>query len=120
MAHVETLGPGLPATAYAHIEIREGVPYLEGTQTKVIEIAIDQVTGGWDAAEIHKHHPHLSLGQIHGALTYYYDHKPELDRDIERRQRAAEALRGRVGPQFTRAELEARLKARKPVRSDAR
>jgi uncharacterized protein (DUF433 family) len=95
MAHVETLGEGPPATA--HIEIREGVPYLEGTQTKVIEIAIDQVTGGWDAAEIHRHHPHLSLGQIHGALTYYFDHKSDRDRDIKRRHRAAEALRGRSG-----------------------
>jgi uncharacterized protein (DUF433 family) len=119
MADVQTRAGSMPATAYAHIEIREGVPYLEGTQTKVIEVAIDAVAGGWDAAEIHKQHPHLSLGQIHGALAYYYDHKPELDRDIEDRYRAAEALRNRVGPQFTREELEARLRRRRPVRSNA-
>jgi len=27
----------------------------------------------------------LSLGQIHSALSYYWDHQDELDEDIQRR-----------------------------------
>jgi uncharacterized protein (DUF433 family) len=108
----------MPATAYAHIEIRNGVPYLEGTQTKVVEVALDQIGSGWDALAIHEQHPHLSLGQIHSALAYYHDHKAELDQDIERRARQAEELRSQVGKQFTRAELEERLKERKEAKQD--
>jgi len=40
-------------------------------------------------------HPHLSLAQIHGALTYYYEHQSDLDAQIrhgleESRELAAE------------------------------
>jgi len=28
--------------------------------------------------------PHLTLAQIHAALSYYYDHKAEFDAQIER------------------------------------
>src|SRR5438046_63897 len=83
----------MPTTTYAHNESRGGVPYLEGTQTKVIEVALDQIGHGWDADEIHEQHPYLSLGQIHSALAYYYDHKPELEQDIERRAKLVEELR---------------------------
>lgn len=27
--------------------------------------------------------PHLNLAQIYDALSYYYDHKDEIDRDID-------------------------------------
>ena len=30
-------------------------------------------------------HPYLTLGQIYSALAYYWDHREELDQDIERR-----------------------------------
>jgi len=86
----------MPALAYAHIELREGVPYVAGTRTKVIQIALDLLAHGWDADEIHLQHPHLSLGQIHSALAYYYDHREELDRDIEVRRRSAPSRPGAV------------------------
>jgi uncharacterized protein (DUF433 family) len=58
--------------AYPHIEISaDGVPMLSGTRIKVIEIALDHLTHHWDAEEIQRQHPHLSLGQIHSALAYY-------------------------------------------------
>jgi len=37
---------------------------------------------GWSPEETHFQHPHLSLAQIHGALTYYYEHQSELDSQI--------------------------------------
>jgi len=76
----------LSQTAYAHIVIDdEGVPYLAGTETKVIELVLDRLAYGWSAEEMHLQHPHLSLGQIHSALSYYWDHQDELDEDIQRR-----------------------------------
>jgi len=48
------------------------------------------------------------LGEIHSALAYYWDHKEELDEDIERRLESGDKLRGTVGE----SPLVARLKAR--------
>ncbi len=74
------------ATLYKHIILNEaGVPIVEGTTTKVIEIVLDVKAYGWSPEEIHFQHPHLSLGQIHSALAYYWDHQEELEADIERR-----------------------------------
>lgn len=102
----------MPAVAYAHIELRQGVPYIEGTQTKVVEIALDRIGNGWDAEEIHEQHPHLSLGQIHSALAYYHDHRAEMDRQIEERRRRTEEIRRQYDQTGLRQRLEARLRER--------
>ena len=71
---------------YAHITIGpDGVPMVADTRIKVVEIVLDHLPHGSDAQEIHREFPHLSLGQIHGALAYYYDHQDEVDADIVRR-----------------------------------
>jgi uncharacterized protein (DUF433 family) len=85
------------ADRYAHIELTpEGVPILSGTRTKVIEVALDRIAHHWDADEIQRQHPYLTLGQIHSALAYYYDHQDELDRDIERRMRRVQEIKSRT------------------------
>ena len=99
----------MPATAYAHIEIRNGVPYVEGTQTKVVEVALDQIAHGWDAPQIHEQHPHLSLGQIHSALAYYHDHRSEVDREIEERARRADEIRAQYDQAGLREKLDGRV-----------
>lgn len=87
------------ATAYEHIVINEsGVLLIEGTTTKVIELVLDMLAYGWSPDEIYFQHPHLTLGQIHSAFAYYWDHKEELDRDIERRAERVERIRRDVGP----------------------
>ncbi|MBW3597223.1 MAG: DUF433 domain-containing protein [Planctomycetes bacterium] len=74
----------MSTVSYPHVELTdEGVPIVSGTQTKVIEVALDRLAHHWDADEIHRQHPHLTLGQIHSALAYYYDHRDELDRAIQ-------------------------------------
>jgi hypothetical protein len=52
---------------------------------KVVELVVEQAEYGWSPEELHFQHPYLSLGQIYSALAYYWDHKDELDQDIERR-----------------------------------
>ncbi len=98
----------MATVAYPHIELRDGnMPYVSGTQTKVIEIALDRLTFGWDADEIHRQHPHLGLPQIYSALAYYYDHKAELDAVIEARRRRGDELRAEMDSKSVRAKLAA-------------
>ena len=79
--------------AASHIRVDDGgVAWIEGTQVKVIELAVDKLAHGWSPEEMHFQHPHLSLAQIHAALAYYYDHQTELDAEIERRRKYANEL----------------------------
>src|SRR5207247_11424607 len=95
-------------TRYQHIVLGAGNrPYISGTTMKVVELVLEQVAHGWSAEELHSQHPYLSLGQIHSALAYYWDHRDELDRDIARRRERVEELRRTTPP----SPLIARLKS---------
>jgi uncharacterized protein (DUF433 family) len=99
----------MPIAASPHIEVNsQGVPYLAGTQTKVIEVALDRLAHHWDADEIQRQHPHLSLGQIYSALAYYYDHQPEMDREVDEQLQRVETIRNAVGPSPIRQKLKAK------------
>lgn len=75
---------------YPHIEISaDGVARISGTTTKVVEIVQDHLAHYWQAEDICRQYPYLSLAQVHAAMTYYYDHQQEMDRDIEARRRRA-------------------------------
>ncbi|UFP94988.1 DUF433 domain-containing protein [Gloeobacter morelensis] len=81
-------------TPYKHIELDEkGVPLIAGTTMKVIELALSHTAYGWNAEQLLRNYPHLTLAKIHSALAYYFDHKVELDADIQRRREWAEAMR---------------------------
>lgn len=59
-------------SAYPHIlEDKDGVAYIEGTATRVIEVVEEKNACGVSAEELHLWHPYLSLAQIHAALAYY-------------------------------------------------
>jgi len=80
-----------------HVEIDEnGVAWISDANTKVIQVVLDKLAYGWSPEEIHFQHPHLSLAQIHSSLASYYVHKNELDAEIERQSREAEALKPRL------------------------
>ena len=76
----------------------KGVPYIQGTTMKVVELAVENAVYKWNAEELQVQHPYLTLGQIHSALSYYHDHKNEIDNDIERRRRFVSKLREAAGP----------------------
>jgi uncharacterized protein (DUF433 family) len=95
-------------TRYEHIVLDEQrVPVLIGTNIKVIELDVEQMVYGWSPEELHFQHPRLSLGQIHSALAYYWDHQDVLDRDIERRQTLAAQMQHAAGPSPLRYRLKA-------------
>jgi uncharacterized protein (DUF433 family) len=88
----------MDALAYPHIQVdSNGVAMIAGTTTKVVEIVLDRLAHHWDADEIRRQHPHLSLGQIHSALAYYYDHQADLDREVEQRLAREDEIFARLG-----------------------
>ena len=73
-------------TKYEHITFNEkGAPIIAETTMKVVEIVSEKIAYGWSPEELHFQHPYLTMGQIHSALAYYYDHADELNKDIEHR-----------------------------------
>jgi uncharacterized protein (DUF433 family) len=102
---------GLMETRYEHITLNEDhVPIITGTTMKVVELVVEQQAYGWSPEELHFQHPYLTLGQIHSALAYYWDHREELDRDIQRRLERVTELRRAAHP----PPLTARLKDQGP------
>jgi uncharacterized protein (DUF433 family) len=92
---------------YPHISVTsEGIPILSGAKIKVVEIALDYLAHHWTADEIQRQHPHLSLGQIHSALAYYFDHQTEFDRVIDEQLRQVAAIRARVESSTVRDKLK--------------
>ncbi len=96
----------LAATTYEHIALDEnGVPIIVGANTKVVELVTEIHAYGWSPAELHFQHPHLSLGEIHSALAYYWDHQQEIDADREQRLREVEEMRRAAGPSAVQEKL---------------
>jgi len=77
---------------------------------KVTGIVLDKIANGWSPEEIHFQHPHLSLAQIHGALTYYYETQSRLDAEI--RQVLDDAVK--LADQASDPEFRRKLSGRKP------
>ena len=77
-------------TSHPYIVINKdvcgGSPIIEGTRTRVIDIAIEYEVLGHSPDEIIRSHPQVSLYQIHDALSYYYENRDELDQKIKQDQ----------------------------------
>ena len=76
----------LVKTEHPYIVRKSGVcggsPIIDGTRITVRLIA-QLVKAGSSAEEILASYPHLSLAQIHDAISYFFDHKEEIEQDIE-------------------------------------
>ena len=97
------------ATTYEHIVLDEnGIPWIRGANTKVVELMNEVQAYGWSPNELHFQHPHLSLGQIHSALAYYWDHQKEVDADVRRRFEKADELRRSAAPSPVIAKLRSK------------
>ena len=98
----------MPVSTTTHVRLDErGVAWIDDTNTKVIEVALDMIAHGWSPEEIHFQHPHLSLAQIHAALGHYYDHKSEMDTEMARGRERVERLRTQAGESPIRTRLRA-------------
>lgn len=70
-----------------------GKPIIQGTRIKVAQIVTEYERMGLAPDEIIQAHPHLTLPQVHDALSYYYSHLDEINADIRASERVVEAIR---------------------------
>ncbi len=83
-----------------HIEIRanrDGEPraFIAGTRIRVQDIYAHAELGGETPEQIVAIFPHLSLGQVHAALAYYFDHRDEVLAGMRQDEAFIEAVRNR-------------------------
>ncbi len=82
----------MSTVASPHIAIRsDGHPITADSHYKV-RILVEEYLGGVTPAEMQEAHPRLTLSEIHAALSYYYDHKQEMDAEIARLKALAEKM----------------------------
>jgi len=77
-------------------DICAGSPIIEGTRTRVIDIAIEYEMLGRSPDEIIGSHPHLNLPQVHDALSFYYENRDELDQKAEQDQKFIARLKKKI------------------------
>ncbi|HYL73186.1 MAG TPA: DUF433 domain-containing protein [Bryobacteraceae bacterium] len=84
-----------------------GIAWIGSTKVKVTEVVLAKMAHGWSPEEIHFQHPQLSMAQIHGALTYYYESQTQLDAQIRRGLEES----GKLASQVSDVDLRRRLRA---------
>jgi uncharacterized protein (DUF433 family) len=94
-----------------HIELRNnrsGQPraYLIGTRIRVQDVSCMAEHDGYTPAQIVAALPHLSLGQVHAALSYYYDHRDAILQELREDDEFVRELRASMPP----GPLEMRLR----------
>jgi hypothetical protein len=62
-------------------------------RTRVAMIVADYLYRGWSGEEIARHYRYLSMADIHAALTYYFDHRDEIEGELLAEDREAQAWR---------------------------
>ena len=74
--------------------VRGGRPCIAGTTIEVSAIAIAQIVHMQSPDEIASDY-RLTLAQVYAALSYYYDHKAEIDATLQARRKLAESLKAK-------------------------
>lgn len=67
-----------------------GKPRIDGHRIKVQHIAVEHEVLGMSPDEICDSHPGLTLGKVHAALAYFFDHRDAIQADIEADEKLAE------------------------------
>ena len=94
---------------YPHITMNaRGMPCVDGTRHRVIDIAADHVAHGYSAAQIVEQYPDLKPAQVHAALAYYYDHHDEMNAALMASYTQAEQQRQQHTPHPKLATIRAR------------
>ncbi len=74
--------------------IRGGRPKIAGTGLTVSRI-VGWYKIGLSPEQIAQEYPHLTLAQVHAALTYYHANRDEIDADIADGERESERWESR-------------------------
>jgi uncharacterized protein (DUF433 family) len=93
---------------------RRGRPRIRGTGITVHNIAEDYNAGMSVEAIVEAFD--LTPGQVHAALSYYFDHKDEIDQGIRDDEKQVEDYIARHGRGVTVEDLKRRIEARRTNR----
>jgi uncharacterized protein (DUF433 family) len=107
-------------TVATHIEIRQNRSgqdraYIEGTRVRVQDVAVMAEYHGRTPDQIVDALPHLTLGQVHAALSYYFDHRADIQRELREDEDFVAQVRAVSGTSI----LEQKLKAKSGSADDA-
>jgi uncharacterized protein (DUF433 family) len=89
-----------------------GKPRIAGTRIKVEQVVVWHERIGMSPEEIISEWPHLTLADVHAALTYYHDNRDEIERDLAEGERLFEKAR--------QPSIAQKAKRRKPEAPDDR
>jgi uncharacterized protein (DUF433 family) len=102
----------MASTIATHIEIRQNRDgqdraYIAGTRVRVQDVYAYSEIQGLSPDEIVEQLPHLTLGQVHAALSYYFDNRQQILTELQEDEEFVRLIRARTGP----GPLEQRLSA---------
>lgn len=105
-----------------HIEIRpnrDGHPraFIAGTRVRVQDISALAELQGRSPDEIAHALPHLTLGQVYAALSYYFDHREAIVQEMREDQQFADTLREVMGPGPLQQRFEKAATSSAPISS---
>jgi uncharacterized protein (DUF433 family) len=92
--------------------VRGAKPRIAGHRITVADVAIWYERMGMSPDEIVSEYPTITLSDVHAALAYYFDHRDEVDQEIQNGEEFAEKLRAGA------PSILDELKARKPHATD--
>jgi uncharacterized protein (DUF433 family) len=109
----------MSTTLNGHIEITPGVcggrPRIAGHRIRVQDVAIWHQHQGQSASDIVSQFPQLSLGDVHAALTYYFDHRDEIEQQIRDDEQFVADFKAAHGPGPLARKLSGRGDAGDPI-----
>ncbi len=89
--------PAAASRMHDHIMLTPGTcggkARIEGTRIRVQDIMIWHERLGRSAEEIVRDYPQLSLAQVYAALAYYYDHRAEIDAQLQADEQTVAAMK---------------------------
>jgi uncharacterized protein (DUF433 family) len=98
------------ATPPIHIDQTPGVcggrARIAGSRIRVQDIVVWYERLGLSADEIVSRFPQLAVAEVYAALTYYHDHRAEIDSQMDSGKKLVDEMR-RLHPSKLPAELQA-------------
>jgi uncharacterized protein (DUF433 family) len=90
-----------PTLEKTHIEATPGIcggrPRIAGHRIRVQDVVIWSEQGQ-SPDQIVADFPQISLADVYAALTYYHDHRDDIDRQIREDDEFVERMRAQCGP----------------------
>ncbi len=90
----------------------EGVIRVGGTRV-TLDTVVEAFNEGLSAEEIVQQYPSLRLAHVYGTITYYLNHKADVDDYLKQRKTEAATIRQVNEARFEMTGLRARLLARR-------